>query len=279
MSHKVTRILILAVCSTAIAVVPAAADDFADYLGSYTTSGLNGQDITYSTGTTLFDDGNLQFQFTGLTITPTCTDITINAVVACATGAYNPTLASSLSIEGTSQQLGMNGSPGFDLTGEVDVNSYTVSNGSGGFDTIDVSEDINLNYTVSTINGASVISGAGLDAAVCINDPSSCITTGNNLPPSFKINENWAGTNQTINVNGTSSVQDAFVSFLPSTYNSLQVSKDIFLDSGSCSGCSVSFSDLKQFYSEVPEPRAVAWILALGLFGLVQLRRRMTSQV
>lgn len=271
MSHKVIRILILAVCSAAIAVVPAAADDLANYLGSASDSGPYGQDVSYSAGTQTFQDGDLQFQFTGLTITPTCTDITINAAVACAAGSYNPTAASSLNIIGT---LGSTGMAGFDLTGEVDVNSYTLANG----DTIDVQEDLDLNYTVSTTSGASTIAGAGLEASVCINDPSSCVTTANNLPPSFKINESWAGTNQTVTVNGTSPVQDAFVSFLPSTYSSLQVSKDIFLDSGSCGGCSVSFSDLKQIYSEVPEPRALAWILGLGLLGLAQLRRRMTSQ-
>jgi len=58
----------------------------------------------------------------------------------------------------------------------------------------------------------------------------------------------------------------------------LEVSKDIFLESGACANCAVSFSDLKQYYSQVvPEPRTYAWILGLGLFGLIQLRRRFAT--
>src|SRR5581483_3707606 len=154
-THNFKRYMILAACCTAISVVPAAADNLANYFGTYTTSGLGNQTLTYQPGSNLFTSGDLQFQFTGLTITPTCTDTVTSAQVVCAYGSYNPTHATDLNILST---LGINGYAGFDVTGEMDVNSYM-----SGADQIDVKEDINLNYTVSTISGNSNISDAHLD--------------------------------------------------------------------------------------------------------------------
>lgn len=272
MTHNLTRILILAVCCTVISVMPAAADDLANYLGSYTTSGQGDQTLTYSAGTTLYDSGDLQFQFTGLTITPTCTDTVTGAQVTCAYGSYDPTTAAGINIQGTLSQIGY---AGFDLTGEMEVDSYTLSNG----DQVDVKEDIDLTYTVSTISGASTITGGGLDVAGCVTDPeaqSGCVTTGNNLPPKLRVDESWVPTNDTLQVSAPPPILDAYVNF-GNTYNTLQVSKDIFLDSGDCTNCSVSFSDLKQYYTEVPEPGSYAWVLGLGLLGFAQLRRRLAA--
>lgn len=269
MSHNVLRISILAVCSAAIAVVPAAADDLANYFNSPTNPGSNPQVLDYSGNGTTFTDGDLQFQFTGLTITPTCTDVNTGQTVSCLSSQYNPNQVGSLNVTGT---LASTGYAGFDLTGEVDVSSY-MSNG----DTIDVNEDVNLNYTVSTVSGASSISGALLNTAVCISEGNGCINTGTNLPPKFRITENWEQANQIVQVTGLTNA-DASANFLPNTYSTLNVSKDIFLDSGTCTYCNVGFSDLKQMYSEVPEPRASAAFLAIGLLGLAQLRRRLAAK-
>lgn len=271
MSH-VKRVLILAVCCAAIAVVPAAADDLANYLGSVGATGLGDETLSYSGGTTLFDDGNLQFLFTGLTITPTCTDTVTGAVVACNTNYFTEAQASNLTIQGTTA---MNGYAGFDITSTIAVSAYDDPNNNN--DLIAVAEDINLNYTVSTDNGAATISDAHLDVGGCVTDSptSGCVTTGNNLPPKFTINENWAGTDDTLQVSLPPPILNDSVSFLPNTYSSLLASKDISLDSGACSGCSVTITSLAQYYSEVvPEPRAYGWILVAGLLGFAMLRRR-----
>lgn len=271
MTHNLKRISILAVCCIVISMIPAAADTLANYLGTATQSG---QTFNYGAGSNTFTNGNLIFQFTGLTITPTCIDTVTSAQVNCALGSYNPINAGALQISGTQ---GINGYSGFDLTGQIDVNSYTASNN----DPIDVKEDIDLNYTVSTNNSVPTITDAHLDVSGCVTDPAAqagCLTSPANggLPPKMSINESWYGTNQTIQVSAPPPILNAFVNFLPSTYSTLQASKDIFMDSGSCAGCSVSFSDLKQYYSQqvVPEPRAYVWLLGLGLLGLAQFRRR-----
>jgi PEP-CTERM motif len=272
-THNLKSISILAVCCVAMAMIPAAADTLDNYLGTETTSG---QAISYAAGSNTFTDGNLIFQFTGLTITPTCIDSVTFAAVSCAAGSYNPAIANQLQVIGT---LGVNGYAGFDVTGQVDVNSYLDPTSQ---DQIDVKEDINLNYTVSTNDAAATISDAHLDVAGCVTDPavqSGCLSTGTGLPPKFTINENFAGTNQTIQVSAPPPVLGAFVNFLPNTYSTLQVTKDIFMDSGACNECSVSFSDLKQYYSQVPEPRTYAWFLGLGLLGLIQVRRRFSPNV
>jgi len=268
-THNLKRILILAVCCAVITVMPAAANSLSSYLSTPSVSGTFNQTVAYGGNGDLFTDGNLQFQFTGLTITPTCWDGI--AQVSCATGSYNPVSAASLSIIGTS---GINGDAGFDLTGQTSVSSYKATDG----DQINVIEDIDLNYTVSTISGAASISDAHLDVGGCVQDlaiQSTCLTSSNGLPPNLSVNEFWAGTNQTLNVTAPPPILDAYVNFLPTTYSSLQASKDIALETGACAGCVVSFSDLKQYYSEVPEPRTYAWILAVGLLGLAQLRRRL----
>jgi hypothetical protein len=276
-THIFKRILILAVCCVAIATLPAAADTLANYLGTVSQSG---QDLSYAQGINTFTNGNLIFQFTGLTITPTCTDSVSLLQVNCALGSYNPVSANAIQIIGTQ---GINSYAGFDLTGQMDVNSYTANNG----DQIAVNEDINLNYTVSTNNGAATISDAHLDVSGCVTDPAAsaqfqgpggCLSNGNGLPPKLRVIENWAGTNQSITVSAPPPILNQFVNFLPNTYSTLQVTKDIFMDAGACSGCSVSFSDLKQYYSQVPEPRSFAWILGLGMLGLAQVRRRLTAK-
>src|SRR5262249_11891057 len=129
----------------------------------------------------------------------------------------------------------VNGFAGFDLTGQIDVNSYTAGNG----DQIDVKEDINLNYTVSTNNLAATITDAHLDVSGCVTDPAvqtGCLTSAANggLPPKLTINESWAGTNQTIQVSAPPPILNQFVNFLPNSYASLQATKDIFMDSGAC---------------------------------------------
>lgn len=269
------RISILVVCCIVISMIPAAADTLNNYLGGSTTSG---QSINYGAGSSTFSDGNLVFQFTGLTITPTCIDSVTSATVSCAAGSYNPGIANQLQIVGT---LGINGLDGFDLTGEANVTSYTDLNTN---DQIDVKEDLTLNYTVSTNNSAATISDAHLDISGCVTNPGApaqdqgsggCLV-GGNLPPKFVVNENFYGTNQTIQVSAPPPVLNAVANFLPNTYSSLLVTKDIFMDSGYCTGCSASFSDLKQYYSQVPEPRSYAWLLAIGVLGLARLRRRIT---
>ncbi len=279
MTHSFKRILTLVVCCVVLATLPAAADSLANYVGTVTQTG---QDLSYAPGSTTFTNGNLIFQFTGLTITPTCTDSITSVQVNCALGSYNPVNANAVQIIGTQ---GINGYAGFDLTGQMDVNSYTANNG----DQIDVNEDINLNYTVSTNNGAATISDAHLDVSGCVTDPGApaqyqgqggCLSNGSGLPPKLRVVENWQGTNQSITVQAPPPILNQYVNFLPNTYSTLQVTKDIFMDAGACSGCSVSFSDLKQYYSQVspvPEPRAFAWMLGLGILGLAQLRRRLTA--
>ena len=112
---------------------------------------------------------------------------------------------------------------------------------------------------------------------------STCLTSGNGLPPNLDVNESWANQGNTLpqvlNVSAPPPILDAYVNFLPNSYSSLQATKDIFMESGACAGCSVSFSDLKQYYSQqlVLEPRTYAWLLALGMLGLVQYRRRLTD--
>ena len=271
MIHNLKRISVLAVCCIVISMIPAAADTLNNYLGSATQSG---QSISYAPGGATFSNGNLVFQFTGLTITPTCIDSVSFATVNCALGSYNPSIANQLQIAGT---LGINGSAGFDLTGQAQVASYTDAITQ---DQIDVKQDITLNYTVFTNNSAATIRDAHLDISGCVQNPAAgdgCLMSGTGLPPKFSVNENFAGTNKTINVSAPPPVLNAVANFLPNTYSSLLVTKDIFMDSGACINCSVSFSDIKQYYSQVPEPRAYAWLLAIGLLGLVQLRRRMTS--
>jgi hypothetical protein len=271
MIHNLKRLSILAVCCIVISMIPAAADTLANYLGTATQSG---QSYSYGAGSNTFNNGNLTFQFVSLTITPTCIDGTTFATVNCALGSYNPINANALQISGT---LGVNGYAGFDLSGQIDVNSYTAGNG----DQIDVKEDINLNYVVSTNNLVPTISDAHLDVSGCVLDTAvqaGCLTSGTGLPPKMSINEHWDKTNQTINVSAPPPILNAFVNFLPSTYSSLLATKDIFMESGACAGCSVSFSDLKQYYSQVvPEPRAYAWLLGLGLLGLARFRRRSIS--
>ncbi len=279
-TQNLKRTLILAVCCTVITVIPAAADTLANYFGTGVSSGLGGQTLTYTGNGSIFTDGNLEFQFTGLTITPTCWDGATQ--VTCATGSYHPVADSALNIQGT---LAMNGYAGFDTTGQMSVSSYMASNG----DQIDVQEDINLNYTVSTMNQAPTITDAHLDLGGCVKDlavQSTCLTNGTGLPPNLDVNESWAtpagGTlPQVLNVSAPPPILNAYVNFLPdNTYSTLQATKDIFMETGACAGCSVSFSDLKQYYSQVvPEPRTYAWMLAFGMFGLVQLRRRITATV
>ncbi len=277
MTHNLKCILILAVCCTVLAVTPATADTLADYFNTGSSSGLGGQTLTYTSNGTIFTDGNLEFQFTGLTITPTCWDGSTQ--ITCATGSYNPVSASALNIIGTS---GINGYDGFDMTGQMSISSYTASDG----DQINVEEDIDLNYTVTTNNNLPTITDAHLDVAGCVKDlavQSTCLTSGNGLPPNLDVNESWANQGNTLpqvlNVSAPPPILDAYVNFLPNSYSSLQATKDIFMESGACAGCSVSFSDLKQYYSQqvVPEPRTYAWLLALGMLGLVQYRRRLTD--
>lgn len=281
MTHNLKRILIMAGCCTVISVMPAAADDLANYLTLTNASGPGNQVLTYAGDGSTFTNGDLQFTFTGLTITPTCTDTTTGATIACMYGSYDPTTAAQLNIQGT---LGLNGYAGFDMTGEFEVDAYSYYNSTTQTtDTVDVKEDINLNYTVSTISQDPTINGAFLTVDGCVTDPgvqaNGCVTTGNNLPPKLRVNESWQPANASIQVSAPPQNLAQSVAF-GTSYNSLQVSKDIFLDSGTCTNCSASFSDLKQYYSElsqVPEPRAYAWVLGLGLLGLVQLRRRTAS--
>jgi len=265
------KILFLTVCCIVISMVPATADELSNYFNAPTTSGTYGQTLTYTGDGQTFTNGNLQFQFTGLTIIPTCWEGITQ--VQCQAGSYNPVSAATLNIAPTST---LNGYNGFDLQGQVDVSSYNV-----GDVQVDVKEDIDLNYTVSTIGGAATISDAHLDVGACASDTggalgTNCLTAGTGLPPSLSVLENFQGTNQTINASAPPNILNAMADF-SSTHNSLQVSKDIFLESGACAGCQVGFSDLKQYYSQVPEPRTYAWVLGLGLFGLIQLRRRFAT--
>jgi hypothetical protein len=277
-THNFKSISILAVCCIVMAMIPAAADTLNNYLGA---SSVSGQAVSYAAGNNTFTDGNLVFQFTSLTITPTCVDSVSLSTVACGLGSYNPITANGLQIAGTT---GLNGSNGFDLSGEADVNSYFDNTSQHQ---IEVNEDINLNYTVSTVDGSASITDAHLSVGGCAVDPGApaqnqgqggCLSNGIGLPPSLKINENFLGTGTTMHVSTPPPVINAMTAFL-TPYSSLQVTKDIFMDSGACTGCSVSFSDVKQFYSQVPEPRTYAWVLALGMLGLTQLRRRLTAKV
>ena len=263
------KILFLTVCCVVISMVPAAADPLSDYFNGPT---VNGQVLTYTGNGTTFTDGNLQFTFTGLTINPICT--AGGAQVSCSPGSYNPTSAAALSVVGTSG-LGV-GFDGFDLQGQVGVTSYDM-----GDIPVDVTEDVDLNYTVTTIDGAATITDAHLSVGACASDtpgnpPGNCLTGGGQLVPNMTVNEFFSGTNQVISASAPPNILNAMADF-SSPMSSIQVTKDIFLESGACDNCSVGFSDLKQYYSQVPEPRTYAWILGLGLFGLIQLRRRFAT--
>lgn len=265
------KILFLTVCCIVISMVPAAADELSNYFNAPTTSGTYGQTLTYTGDGQTFTNGNLQFQFTGLTIIPTCWEGITE--VQCQAGSYNPVSAATLNVAPTST---LNGYDGFDLQGQVDVSSY-----NAGDVQVDVKEDIDLNYTVSTTGGAATISDAHLDVGACASDTggalgTNCLSAGTGLPPELSVLENFQGTNQTISASAPPNILNAMADFA-GTYSSLQVSKDIFLESGACAGCQVGFSDLKQYYSQVPEPRTYAWVLGLGLFGLIQLRRRFAT--
>ena len=275
MTYNLKCILILAVCFTVIIVTPAAADTLANYFNTGTPTGTFNQSIDYTGNGAVFTDGNLEFTFLSLTIQPVCMDGSNQ--VACATGSYHPVSAAALSVVGTS---GINGFDGFDLTGQESVSSYAATNG----DQIDVQEDITLNYAVSTMSGAATITDAHLDVGACVKDlaiQTTCLTSGGELPPNMEVSENWSAngvelSNNQLDVHAPPPVLDASTSFLPNAYSSLIATKDIMMETGACAGCSVSFSDLKQYYSQqvVPEPRTYAWLLALGMLGLVQLRRR-----
>ena len=240
------KIFILVACCIVISMVPAAADPLSDYFNTPTASTSDPQILTYTGDGQSFTDGNLQFTFTGLTITPVCMLGTTQ--VSCQAGSYNPVSATSLNVAGTST---LNGYDGFDLQGQVSVSSYTIDGQQ-----VNVTEDMNLNYTVTTIGGAASISDAHLDVAGCALDTgiqSTCLSSGTGLPPDMTVNENFSGTNQTISASAPPNILNAMADF-SSPLSSIQVSKDIFLESGACAGCSVSFSDLKQYYSQVPEP-------------------------
>ena len=274
------KILILAVCCIVISMVPATADELSNYFNAPSSSGTFGQSLTYTGNGQTFTDGNLQFQFTGLTIIPTCWEGSVQ--VQCQTGSYNPVSAATLNVAATST---LNGYNGFDLQGQVDTVSYCVGEacGDGGGVQVNVEEDINLNYTVSTTGGAASITDAHLDVGACASESGGSMTPGGtnclsqgSLPPNLSVLENFAGTNQTISASAPPNILNAMADF-SSPYSSLLVSKDIALESGACAGCEVGFSDLKQYYSQVPEPRTYAWILGLGLFGLVQFRRRFAT--
>ncbi len=265
------KILILTACCIAISMFPAAAATLDTYLGTVSSSGPFSQTLNYAAGNSsqIFTDGNLQFQFTGLTIITTCT--AGSTQVACQAGSYNPVSAVNLNVAPTSSLL-PSAMDGFDLQGQVSVSSYLA-----GDVQVDVQEDIDLNYTVSTIGGAASITDAHLDVGACASDsPGTCLQAGTGLPPNMTVDEFFAGTNQTIEASAPPNILGASTTF-STPYSSLQVAKDIFLESGACANCTVGFSDLKQYYSQVPEPRTYAWVLGLGLFGLIQLRRRFVT--
>lgn len=266
MTHKLTRTLILAACSAAISILPASADSLAAYLNANDTG---------SSGLT-FTDGDKTITFTSYTDTVTCVDGTTGASLTCpVTGAYTPATAAGLTVNASSSDsvTGLN-LDGFTLSGNVSVMSYKV-----GGDWVDVTQDIQLTYTVTATAGeiSDVHLGVG-GAAITPNG-----TT--NVPPEITIVEST-------NAPGVGSLvvtdpPPSFVATLdlpPADYTtSLAVTKDIALQSGagetSGVGWGASFSALEQSFSQVPEPRAYAAVLGLffALFFVIRRRRQQTA--
>lgn len=258
MTHKLSRLLLLAASSVAISIAPLSADNLQNYLNG-TDSGSNGNTFT---------DGSLSITFTGYSDTVTCSEGV--TVVACNPTDYAPLAASTITInpsDGGSSLLNP-AVPGFVLSGTFLAQSY-LDPTTGQY--VNVDEDIQLTYTVTDTQGA--INGIDLALGSPVINPSGA------EPPEINVGESTSQfpTDVLQVTDPPPTTVDTLT--LPTTASTLTVSKDITLISGAGQNYKASFSALEQGFNTVPEPRAYAAVLGLlfALFFVIKRRRQQTA--
>ena len=258
---KLSTTVITVACAIMIGSLPLSAATLADYL----PVGVDGGTGQFA----FFQDGDKKITFTSFQITATCFDSGGSFTCPADGTAYLPVTAAGLTVlPSDTQGISGLGLFGFVLSGVVRATSYIEPAGGPGHqagDQVRVIDDIQLAYTVEALSGliSDLHLQVGGDVIVGAN---SSLQVGETAQPgslSLQVTDPPSNLASTLNI--------------PSPINKLTVTKDITVTADACRNCSAAFSALEQSFSQVPEPRAYAFILGLGLLTLLLRRKSETT--
>jgi hypothetical protein len=239
-THNFTKYLILAVSALGLSALPAAADSQCPSNVAFTTY----QVANFSCFIGNLDFSNFQYH-SSASLPPT------------------PVPASNVTVDA------LNGTSGIGFS----FNSSWTAVGPNEF------SDAAIGFTVSVVGGgpatledAALIQTGAVDGtntgSLASVGENGCTGSSNGLDCA----QQWSlVTSQTSNTSATS----AHTFYLPT--GSLTVSKDITAITGSGEGTFASVSLVQDTFSQVPEPRALAMLLGLGLVAGLSLKKKFQS--
>jgi hypothetical protein len=262
-THKFSRIIILAVCCAAISMLPLSAASLESLLGVPASSGLIVGDVDF-----------YDFDFD-----VSCQGGSGGSITSCAT-LQTDGLVSGVNPAAISISPDTNGGmDGFEITTPLKA----TADGNGDPTTVDMT----LSYDAEIVNSSNTIGDVLMEGSVGLNP--NCPMGGSCPPnPSVVVSETVFNGSSPFNQIGVLQITDpppvlSDLINLSTDVSSLSVLKDIGLNSGSGSSGGTpdfaSITSLAQQLSQVPEPRAYAALLGLffAIFIVIKRRRQQTA--